>query len=43
MVGVERQCSNFLKCIKNLLDYLKESEVQQIIEKLNIIKEEYIC
>lgn len=40
MVGMKGRCSNFLKCIKTLVETVKEEEVQQILERLTILQNE---
>lgn len=40
MVGIKRQCSNFLKCIKTLVNTAKEEEFQTLIEKIVLFKNE---
>jgi len=37
MVGVKRQCSNFLHCIKALIDTVKDSKFQLLMENVYIL------
>lgn len=40
MVGIKRQSSNFLKCIRTLVETVKEEESQILIEKIILFKNE---
>lgn len=42
MVGVKRQCSNFLHCIKTLVNTMQEPENLLILEKFSAFKKELL-
>lgn len=42
MVGVKRQCSNFLHCIKTLVNTMQQPENLLILEQLELLKNEVL-
>ena len=42
MVGVKRQCSNFLHCIKTLVNTMQQVENLLILEQLELLKNEFL-
>ncbi len=38
LVGIKRQSSNFLKCIKTLVETVKDIEFQILMEKFSLFK-----
>lgn len=39
-LGIKRQSSNFLECIKTLAEAIKEVEVQEILDQFTILQNE---
>ncbi len=43
MVGVKRRSSNFLSCIKELIEELKKSDTVLLLERYMLFKQTYIA